>query len=102
MAGTVNGLLPLVKRALNITWKSEETDSRLTDLIADAVPTLRFKLGAPEEFDFSAPSPARNLLLTYCRYGYNGMAEQFDDAYAQDLMSVRAAFLVGVNWPDET
>ena len=33
MAETVTALLPLVKRALNITWESEETELRLNDLI---------------------------------------------------------------------
>lgn len=91
-------LLLLAKRALNITWDEAETDLRLTDILEDAVPALRFKLGAPEEFDFSAPSPARKLLLAYCRYEYNGMAELFDDAYAQDLMTARMAFLLDTDW----
>lgn len=66
MADTVTALLPLVKRALNITWESEETELRLNDLIADAVPTLRFKLGGAGGVrllrTLSGAEPAADLL----------------------------------------
>lgn len=82
-------LTALVKRKLNITWSDEETDARVNDIIALAVPTMRHKLGLPGDYDFTAAGQELNLLLSFCLYEWNNAAADFDSNYLNDILQVR-------------
>ncbi len=61
-----------VKRKLNITWEDEETNARIDDIIALAIPDLIHKLGiADQNFDFSVAGAENALFLNYCLYEWN-------------------------------
>ena len=84
-------LIDQVKRKLNITWSDEETDKRVNDIIASAVPILKHKLGiADADYDFSAPGLENLLFLAYCMYEWNHAANEFDANYANELAQCRA------------
>ena len=84
-------LIDQVKRKLNITWSDEETDKRINDIIASAVPVLKHKLGiADVDYDFAAPGLENLLFLAYCLYEWNHAANEFDSNYANELAQCRA------------
>lgn len=84
-------LFEQVKRKLNITWNDEDTNTRLTDIISVAIPTLIHKLGiADPDFDFSAAGTENILFLAYCLYEYNHCVNEFDDNYKNEIAQVRA------------
>ena len=84
-------LIEQVRRKLNITWNDEETDKRVNDIIASAMPILKHKLGiADADFDFSAPGLENLLFLAYCLYEWNHAANEFDSNYANELAQCRA------------
>ena len=84
-------LIEQVKRKLNITWSDEETDKRVNDIIASAVPILKHKLGiADADYDFSAPGLENLLFLAYCMYEWNHAVNEFDMNYANDIAQCRA------------
>lgn len=84
-------LIEQVRRKLNITWSDEETDKRVNDIIASAMPILKHKLGiADADFDFSAPGLENLLFLAYCLYEWNHAVNEFDSNYANELAQCRA------------
>ena len=84
-------LIEQVKRKLNITWSDEETDKRVNDIIASALPILKHKLGiADVDYDFSAPGLENLLFLAYCMYEWNHAVNEFDANYANDIAQCRA------------
>ena len=84
-------LIEQVRRKLNITWNDEETDKRVNDIIASAVPVLHHKLGiADADFDFSAPGLENLLFLAYCMYEWNHAVNEFDTNYANDIAQCRS------------
>ena len=84
-------LIDQVKRKLNITWYDEDTDRRVNDIIASAVPIMIHKLGiADASFDFSLPGFENMLFLTYCLYEWNHAANEFDINYANEISQCRA------------
>ena len=84
-----NKLLKPVKRRLKITWKNEDTEEELIDMIEDADAYMDYLLGA--EIDYSAPGIFRKLFLNYCMYSYNHCEDEFEDAYRKDILKCRAA-----------
>lgn len=88
-------LVNQVKRKLNITWNDEDTNKRVTDIMADAIPDLIHKLGiADPNFDFSVAGTEHKLFLAYCLYEYNHCVNEFDDNYSNEIAQVRAKHLV--------
>ena len=87
MSGT---LFNQVKRKLNITWEDDETNARVEEIIASAIPTLIHKLGITDkDFDFSVAGQENTLLLAYCLYEYNHCANEFDDNYHNEIAQVQ-------------
>lgn len=91
----------LVKRKLDITWSDEITDARVADLIANAQPTMRHKLGLPDHYDFTAAGQEQVLFLAYCLYEWNQAVNEFDGNYLNDILQVRQKWEVAAN-ADET
>lgn len=95
-------LTALVKRKLDITWTDADTDARVADIIDAAEPTMRHKLGLPEDFDFAAVGQERTLFLSYCLYEWNQSAQEFDMNYLNDILQVRQKWAVrGVSDDDD-
>lgn len=94
-------LTELVKRKLDITWSDEITDARVADLIANAQPTMRHKLGLPDYYDFTAAGQEQVLFLAYCLYEWNQAVNEFDGNYLNDILQVRQKWEVAAN-ADET
>ena len=89
----IQELLELLKNELFITWEDEKTNSRLTRIIQNAIPTMNYKLGA--EINYSEAGQEQNLFLTYCVYVYNNCLKDFDINYRSEIYQVRMAYEVG-------
>ena len=85
-------LLQMLRNELFITWEDEETVMRLERIVLSAIPTMNYKLGA--EIDYSEDGIEQTLFINYCVYVYNGYANEFDDAYFNELMQVRMKYEV--------
>ena len=83
-----------VKRKLNISWQDDETEARIQDIIDKAQPTMRFKLGLPDDFDFRDADQENILFLAYCFYEWNNVAPEFDKNYLNDILQVRSKWEV--------
>ena len=88
-------LLGQVRRKLNVTWNDTETDARLEEIIANAIPDLKHKLGIVEEdFDFSIAGAENSLFLAYCLYDWEHSLQEFDLNYERMIAQVRSQHLV--------
>lgn len=84
-------LFEQVKRKLNITWEDTDTNARIEDIIASAIPDLKHKLGIAEpDFDFAQSGVANTLFLAYCFYEFNHAINEFDENYARLIAQERA------------
>lgn len=80
-------LLEILLNELYITWEDEETIKKLQRIIMNAIPTMNFKLGG--EIDYSEDGMEQNLFINYCVYVYNNCANEFDNAYFNEIMQIR-------------
>lgn len=88
-------LLEQVKRKLNVTWDDDDTNSRIVEIIKNAIPSLKHKLGIfNKDFDFSAEGIENTLFINYCLYEWNHCSNEFDDNYANDIAQTRAIWAV--------
>lgn len=85
-------LYETLRNELNITWDDEETESRLTRIITNAVVTMNRKIGS--DIDYSIAGPEQELFLAYCVYVYNNCANQFDENYLNEIMQIRSIYEV--------
>lgn len=86
-----DALIKQVKRKLNITWEDEDTDTRINEIIASAIPSLKHKLGiTATDFDFSISGAENTLFLAYCLYDWEHVVNEFDANYSQLIAEVRA------------
>lgn len=84
-----------VLRKLNITWKDDETDERVRNIIQSAIPDVIHILGIPDEnFDFSGEGLENTLFLAYCLYEFNHVLNEFEDNYSNMIARVRAKYEV--------
>lgn len=95
-------LIDKVKNKCYITDSSEETEARLTDIVDDAIVSLTHQLGLASDFDFSAPSQERALLLNYCFYTWNDAQDEFTANYLSDILQIRHKNEVKRNEESET
>lgn len=88
-------LIEQVRRKLNITWEDDDTTSRIEEIIASAIPSLKHKLGIfVKDFDFSIAGAENTLFINYCLYEWNHCLNEFDDNYANDIAQIRAIWAV--------
>lgn len=84
-------LIKIVKRELKITWKDEDTDAEVEALVSDAVPAMNHKLGIKEEdSNYTKAGAERRLFINYCQYAWNNCLNDFDKAYINEIMQLRA------------
>lgn len=94
-------LLPRVKRKLNITWSEPETDLRAEDVLRQGIAALEHKLGLPEGYPLEADGAAAALVLNWCLYEWNGMANAFNADYADEVAQVRSRILLQTRGGEE-
>lgn len=72
-----------VKDECNITWSDEDTDRKVNGIIVRAKARLDRHAGEPCDYD--ADGADRQLLLSLCRYIYNGAYEEFKDNFSEEI-----------------
>lgn len=95
-------LKELARRKLNITWDDEDTDSRLENIITDAIPNVANMVGLKYDyekmeaidgcgrvFDFTLPSVERIVLLNFIAYEWNHQANLFRANYWEEIAACR-------------
>lgn len=82
-----------LKNYLCITWEEQETDKRLTAILARAENILSSYAGVKLDFDDSDSAECQ-LLLDLCRYINNEAYEEFKINFSAELISLRAKYAV--------
>lgn len=82
-------LLQDVKNYLRITWDEEDED--VSKMISRALAYFKRKTG--HTIDFVKDEDARQLLLDRCRYVRNHMAEEFEDNFLSEILSLQVSVL---------
>ena len=93
----------IVKRKCNITWNDTETNNRITEIVEDAIETLRYKLGINKEMkvEFSKAGEERNLFKNYCFYEWNNKVSEFDKNYKTEILQLKQKYEVMQNVSEE-
>lgn len=86
MADIATVLLNDVESYLNITWKDDETDKKITGYINRGVARLQKIAGVP--LDFEAEELPRTLLFDYCRYANSQALEVFEKNFGAELLEL--------------
>lgn len=85
-------ILEEVKQELYITWKDENTDTRLINQIKRAEYKINDYAGT--QLDYSKDLEARDLLVNLVRYMWNNVTDQFESNYMSDIVMLRAKYQV--------
>lgn len=93
MTEPTNSLLTQVKNYLNITWTDSDTETKIRILVEDAIDAMNHKLGV-SSVDYDDAGQERRLFLNYCLYLYNGVANEFDDAYRGEINQIREKHII--------
>ncbi len=93
-----NNLIKIIKEKCYISSDDKSIESRLKNIIEDAIIKVSDLIGFSEEqkesFDFSSPSLERDLLKNYCWYSWNDHESEFKNNYADDIMVLRTKYEV--------
>lgn len=82
-----DGLLKDIKLYLDVTWTSETTDAKITDLIQDGMAYLDGKRGEPG--DYTVPGLSRTLLKEYVRYARDAALDVFENNYQSLILAMQ-------------
>ena len=88
---TLTTLCDVAKRKCNVTWKDEDTDKRIQEIVENAYESVRHMLGiksAPDDA-FLKPGKARTIFENYCWYDWNNMLDQFQPNYRREILAER-------------
>ncbi len=77
----------------HITIEHKDSDTRLVQIIRNAIPDLQEKIGC-ETIDFSRPSAEQTFFLNYCKYCYFGQEHTFFETYQKEFLQLRDNYLV--------
>jgi hypothetical protein len=80
-------LLADVKNYLDITWQDDDTDKKLTGIIARGMVYINETAGG--EMNFDAEDKPRELLFDYARYARSNALDKFQENYLQELLSLQ-------------
>lgn len=82
--------LEAVRRKLNVTWESDETDNRLCDVIETVSTVLGMRLGYGSSHTFTrADGEAWTLFLNACLYEFSDALDEFWVCFAPDVLACR-------------
>lgn len=84
-------VLAAVRRKLNVTWESPETEGRVADVVASVSAVLNERLGHPPGHAFTpADGGAWPLFLNGCLYEFSDAMDEFIANYAEDVRAARS------------
>lgn len=79
-----------VHRKLNVTWRDENTDARVQDVVDAVSPRLASLLALEDNHAFtSADGQAWGLFLNGCLYEFSDAWDDFVNHYEREIQSVR-------------
>jgi hypothetical protein len=81
------GLLEAVRNYLDITWIDENTDTKLSGIIARGIKYINKAAGT--ELDYVVEDKPRELLFDYCRYARSNALDVFQTNYLHELLSLQ-------------
>lgn len=91
MAKSPLEVMAAVKRKLNITWDSVETDARVADVIQSVTSVLSNRLAYEPNHAFSSDDgEAWPLFLNACLYEFSDAIDDFWINYAVEIRACRA------------
>lgn len=82
-----NNILADVKNYLDITYKDNEIDRKLSGIIERGMSYLDDIAG--KELDYTEENKGRQLLFDYCRYARSNDLEDFQKNFTADLVMLR-------------
>lgn len=80
-------LLEDVRNYLDITWRDDATDLKISGFIAAGAAYLNDKAG--EELDYTQDGYGRTLLMEYVRYARDGAMDVFENNYRHMLLAMQ-------------
>ena len=87
-------LVDKVRRKLRVTYRDDEVDERIDEIMDQADLDLRSMLGITDSsFDFNAAGAERALYLAYCFYEWNDALDDFEVNYAEKIAKCRDRWL---------
>lgn len=85
------GLLEDIKDYLNIGWKDEKTDKKLTGMIKRGMTRLQ-NIAGVSILDFIEEDMPRELLFDYVRYANSHALEMFEKNYMSELLELNLRY----------
>lgn len=89
MATLPVGLLEAVRNYLDLTWKDDAGDLKLTGIILRGMKYIDAAAGEP--LDYTLEDKPRELLLDYCRYARSNALDEFAMNYLHEIISLQNA-----------
>ena len=87
-------LVDKVRRKLRVTYRDDEIDERIAEIMEQADLDLRSMLGITDSsFDFNNAGAERALYLAYCFYEWNDALDDFEANYAEKIAKCRDRWL---------
>jgi hypothetical protein len=83
------GLLEAVRNYLDITWKDDAGDTKLTGIIERGIKYIDGTAGSA--MDYTVEDKPRELLMDYCRYARSNALSEFQTNYLHELLSLQIA-----------
>lgn len=82
-----DGLLEDVKNYLDITWSDDDTDKKISGIIARGIKYIDGIAGS--SMDYTMEDKPKELLLDYCRYVRSGKLNEFQGNYLPELLTLQ-------------
>lgn len=87
-------LVDKVRRKLRVTYRDDEVDERIDEIMEQADSDLRFMLAITERsFTFEDGGTEQALFLAYCFYEWNDALDDFEVNYAEKIAKCRDRWL---------
>jgi len=80
-------LLQAVRNYLDITWKDDAGDVKLSGIISRGMKYIDNVAGV--SLNYSAEDKPREILFDYCRYVRSNALNEFQDNYLHELLSLQ-------------
>lgn len=87
MAALPSGLLDAVRNHLDITWRDDAGDDKLSGIIQRGMKYIDKAAGAAQ--DYTLEDAPRELLMDYCRYARSNALDEFALNYLHELISLQ-------------